>query len=163
MSIIAPQPIDDYKFIKPTGLVATTPTNCTAVLVNNAAEDELVYDIDATVAVGNCIVEFDFIIPDDFKAFANQADDVSIRATQDVGVSNDSTLTINVIDSAGVESDDDSVVVQDLTNVFATYDCAIDAGAFVAGDHFVVQITTTNPDNDDDCMITIPKVKYIPQ
>jgi hypothetical protein len=163
VSIIAPQPRQQFKYIKPTGLVATTPTNCTAVLANNAAEDELVYDIDAAAGAGNCILEFDFIIPDDFKMFANQGDDVSIRATQDLGASNDSTLTINVIDSAGVESDDDSVVTQDLTNVFATYDCAIDAGTFVAGDHIVIQITTTNPDNDDDCMITIPKVKYIPQ
>lgn len=162
MSIIAPQPIDDYKYIRPTGLVATTLANCTAVLVNNAAEDELVYDIDAT-GIGNAIIEFDFIIPADFKAFAGQADDVSIRATQDLGASNDSTLTINVIDTSGTNCDDNSVVAQDLTNVFATYDCAIDAGAFVAGDHITVQITTTNPDNDDDCMITIPKLKYIPQ
>ncbi len=162
MSIIAPSPRQAYKFIQPTGLFATTLTACTAVVANNAAEDELVIDIDATGA-GNCIIEFDFIIPDDFKAFANQGDDVSIRATQDLGASNDSTLTINVIDSNGVESDDDSVVTQDLTNVFATYDCAIDAGTFVAGDHIVIQITTTNPDNDDDCMITLPKVKYIPQ
>jgi len=163
VSIVAPQPIDDYKFIKPTGLVATTLTNCTAVLVNNAAEDELVYDIDAALAVGNAIIEFDFIIPADFKSFANQGDDISIRATQDLGASNDSTLTINAIDSAGTEIDDDSVVAQDLTNVFATYDCAIDAGAFNIGDHITIQITTTNPDNDDDCMITIPKLKYIPQ
>lgn len=162
MSIIAPQPIDDYKFIKPTGLYATTLTNCTAVVANNAAEDELVIDIDAT-GIGNCIVEFDFVIPADFKAFANQGDDISIRATQNLGASNDSTITIDVIDSLGVDSDDDSVAAQDLTNVFATYDCAIDAGTFVVGDHFIVRITTTNPDNDDDCMITVPKVKYIPQ
>ena len=162
VSICAPQPKDDYKFIKPTGLYATTLTACTAVLANNAAEDELVLDIDATGA-GNCITEFDFVIPADFKAFANQADDVSIRATQDLGASNDSTITIDVVDSAGVDSDDDSVNVIDLTNVFATYDCAIDAGTFAVGDHFIVRITTTNPDNDDDCMITVPKVKYIPQ
>lgn len=162
MSVCAPQPIDDFKYIKPTGLYATTLTNCTAVLANNVAEDELVLDIDAT-GIGNCITEFDFVIPPDFKAFANQADDVSIRATQDLGASNDSTITIDVIDSAGTDSDDDSVNVIDLTNVFATYDCAIDAGAWVVGDHFTVRITTTNPDNDDDCMITLPKVKYIPQ
>lgn len=162
MSIITPQPIDDYKYIKPTGLYATTLANCTAVLVNNGTEDELVFDIDAT-GIGNCLIEFDFIIPADFKAFANQADDVSIRATQDLGASNDSTITINVIDTSGVESDDDSVAAQDLSNVFVTYDCAIDAGTFVAGDHITIQITTTNPDNDDDCMITIPKLKYIPQ
>jgi len=162
MTMIAPQPKDDYKYIKPTGLYATTLTACTAVIVNNAAEDELVFDIDATGA-GNAIIEFDFIIPADFKAFANQGDDISIRATQDLGASNDSTLTINAIDSAGTEIDDDSVVAQDLTNVFADYDCAIDAGAFAIGDHITIQITITNPDNDDDCMITIPKLKYIPQ
>nr|BDI55215.1 MAG: hypothetical protein [uncultured archaeon] len=162
MTMIAPQPKEDYKYIKPTGLYATTLTACTAILVNNAAEDELVFDIDATGA-GNCIIEFDFIIPADFKAFAGQADDISIRATQDLGASNDSVITINAIDSGGNEIDDDSVAAQDLSNVFATYDCAIDAGAFVVGDHITIQITTTNPANDDDCMITIPKLKYIPQ
>jgi len=162
MSVVAPQLRDDYKYIKPTGLYATTLTNCTAVVVNNAAEDELVLDIDAT-GIGNCITEFQFQIPADFKAFANQADDVSIRATQDLGASNDSTITIDVVDSAGTDSDDDSVNAQDLTNAFATYDCAIDAGTFAVGDFFIVRITTTNTVNDDDCMITLPKIKYIPQ
>ena len=160
--ISAPQPINAFKYIKPTGLYATTLTNCTAVVVNNADEDELVIDIDAT-GIGNCITEFDFVIPADFKAFANQADDVSIRATQNLGASNDSIITIDVIDSAGTDSDDDSVAATDLTNAFATYDCAIDAGTFAVGDHFIVRVTTTNPDNDDDCMITVPKIKYIPQ
>ena len=162
MSIIVPKPTLPFKYIKPSGLVATTLTNCTAVLVNNAAEDELVYDIDASGA-GSCVLEFDFVIPDDFKKFANKSDDFSVRATQDLGASNDSTITVNVLDTSGTDSDDDSIAATDLTNVFATYDCAIDAGAFVAGDHITVQITTTNPANDDDCMITIPKLKYIPQ
>ena len=162
MSITTPPLRQQFKYMKPTGLFATTLTNCTAVVANNAAEDELVIDIDSTGA-GNCITEFDFIIPDDFKSFANQADDVSIRATQDLGASNDSTITIDVIDPLGVDSDDDSVAATDLTNVFATYDCAIDAGTWAVGDYFIVRVTTTNPANDDDCMLCLPKIKYIPQ
>jgi len=162
MSISVPPHVEPFKYIKPTGLYATTLTAATSVIVNDAGEDELVFDNDATGA-GSVVIELDFVIPDDFKKFANKSDDLSIRATQNAGASNDSTLTINVIDTAGTDCDDDSINAQDLTNVFATYDCAIDAGAFVAGDHITVQITTTNPANDDDCMFTLPKLKYIPQ
>ena len=162
MSITVPPHVEPFKYIKPTGLYATTLTAATSVIVNDATEDELVFDNDATGA-GSVIIEFDFVIPDDFKKFANKSDDVSIRATQNLGASNDSTLTINVLDSAGVESDDDSVAAQDLSNAFATYDCAIDAGTYSVGDHITIQITTTNPANDDDCMFTLPKLKYIPQ
>ena len=162
MSIIVPKPTLPFKYIKPSGLVATTLTNCTAVLVNNAAEDELAYDIDAS-GVGSAVIEFLFQIPADFKKFAGKSDDVSIRATQDAGADNDSTITIDVIDTSETDSDDDSVNAEDLTGAFATYDCAIDAGSFSVGDNITIKITTTNPDADDDSLITIPKIKYIPQ
>lgn len=122
----------------------------------------MVFETTATGA-GSTILELLFQIPDDFKKFAGKSDDLSLQAVQDAGADNDSVITIDVIDDSGADADDDSVNATDLTNAFATYDCAITGGTFTVGDHITVKITVTNPDADDDCRISIPKLKYLPQ
>lgn len=168
MSIIAPQPKDDYKYIDPIGLYAETLVNCTNVIANDAAIDELVFDIDITGAV-DALIELMFQIPADFKAFAGQADDLELQFIQD-GDSGDGvgdcTLTVNVIDTNGTNSDDNGIAAVDGTGAYVVLDCAIDAGAFVVGDYFVVQITideNVGSEAGDAVRVSIPKIKYIPQ
>jgi hypothetical protein len=167
--IIAPKPIDDYKYIKPTGLYAPTLTDCTAILVNDAAEDELAFDITSVINPLVCLLEFDFVIPADFKAFGGLADDLVVRALQDAVASllGNLTITVVVLDSAGVVVDDSSIATIALTAAYANYDCPlVTGGTFVAGDHITVQITldaTVAGAVGDDGRITIPKLKYIPQ
>lgn len=168
MDIIAPQPKDDYKYIDPIGLHADTLVNCTNVLANDAALDELVFDIDITGAV-DAEINLTFQIPADFKAFANQADDVVVSFIQD-GDSGDGvgdcTLTINVIDTAGTVSDDGGIAAVDGTGAYVELDCAIDAGAWAVGDYFVIQIIideNVGSEAGDAVRVSIPKIKYIPQ
>ncbi len=168
MSVIAPQPKDDYKYIDPIGLYATTLANCTVVLANDATLDELVFDIDISGAV-DALIELMFQIPADFKAFAGQADDLVVQFIQD-GDSGDGvgdcTLTINVIDTNGTNSDDNGINAVDGTGGYVELDCAIDAGAWVVGDYFVVQITideNVGSEAGDAVRVSIPKLKYIPQ
>lgn len=168
MSVIAPKPKDDYKYIDPIGLYAETLTNCTNVLALDAAIDELVFDIDITGAVA-AIIELMFQIPADFKAFANQGDDLELQFIQD-GDSGDGvgdvSITVNLLDSLGVDSDDDSIVAVAGTAGFVVLDCAIDAGTFVVGDYFIVQIIIdeiVGSEAGDACRVSIPKLKYIPQ
>jgi len=162
MSITVPKPTKPFKYIKPSGLYATTLSNATVALVNDATIDELVFETTASGA-GSVILELLFQIPDDFKKFAGKSDDLSLQAVQDAGADNDSLLTLDVLDAAGADADDDSVATEDITGSFATYDCAITGGTFAVGDHITVKITMTNPDADDDCRISIPKLKYIPE
>jgi hypothetical protein len=166
--IIAPQPKDDYKYIEPIGLYAETLANCTNVLANDAVVDELVFDIDITGAVA-ATIELMYQIPADFKAFAGQADDLSLRFIQD-GDSGDGVgdvgLSVNVLDTLGVDCDDDSIAAIAGTGAYVTLDCAMDAGTFVVGDYFIVQIIIAEivgSEAGDACRITIPKLKYIPQ
>ena len=168
MSIIAPQPKDDYKYIDPIGLYATTLANCTCVIANDATIDELVFDVDVTGAM-DALIELMFQIPADFKAFANQADDLELSFIQD-GDSGDGVgdvgITVDVIDSAGTDSDDDSIAAVAGTGAFVVLDCAIDAGAWAVGDYFIVRITLdeiVGSEAGDNCMVSIPKIKYIPQ
>ena len=168
MSIIAPQPKDDYKYIDPIGLYAETLVNCTNVLANDATLDELVFDIDISGAV-DALIELQFQIPADFKQFAGQADDLVIQFIQDAdsgdGVG-DCTLTINIIDTNGTDSDDDSIAAVDGTAAYVELDCAIDAGVFAVGDYFVVQIIideNVGSEAGDAVRVSIPKLKYIPQ
>lgn len=167
MTIIAPEPIDAYKYIKPTGFYAPTLTDCTAILVNDAAEDELAFDITSVINPLVCLLEFDFVIPSDFKAFGGLADDLVVRAIQDAGGVGDLTITVVVLDSAGVVVDDGSITTIALTGAYVDYDCPlVTGGTFVAGDHITVQITldaTVAGAVGDDGRITIPKLKYIPQ
>jgi len=167
MTMIAPKPTEDYKYIKPTGLYAPTLTDCTAILVNDAAEDELAFDITSVINPLVCLLEFDFIIPADFKAFGGLADDLVVRAIQDAGGVGDLTITVVVLDTSGTVIDDSSIATIALTGAYANYDCPlVTAGAFVAGDHITVQITldaTVAGAVGDDGRITIPKLKYIPQ
>lgn len=168
MTIIAPQPKDDYKYIEPIGLYAETLVNCTNVLVNDATIDELVFDIDITGAVA-ATIELQYQIPADFKAFAGQADDLSLRFIQDAdsgdGVG-DVGLTVNVLDTSGTDCDDDSIAAVAGTGAYVTLDCAMDAGVFVAGDYIIVQLLVAEivgSEVGDGCRISIPKLKYIPQ
>ncbi|KKN15264.1 hypothetical protein LCGC14_0987830 [marine sediment metagenome] len=162
MSLIIPKLTKPFKYIKPSGLYATTLANVAVAIVNDATIDELVFETTASGA-GSLILELLFQIPDDFKKFAGKSDDLSLVAVQDAGADNDSTITIDVIDASGADADDDSVNATDLTNAFATYDCAITGGTFAVGDYITIKITVTNPDADDDCRISIPKLKYLPQ
>jgi len=168
VSVIAPQPKDDYKYIAPIGLYAETLVNCTNVLANDAALDELVFDIDITGAV-DAEINLAFQIPADFKAFAGQADDLVVQFIQDAdsgdGVG-DCTLTINVIDTAGTVSDDGGIAAVDGTGGYVVLDCAIDAGAWAVGDYFVVQIVideNVGSEAGDAVRVSIPLLKYIPQ
>lgn len=168
MSIIAPQPKDDYKYINPIGLYAETLANCTNVLANDAAIDELVFDIDITGAV-DALIELAFQIPADFKAFAGQDDDLVIQFIQDAdsgdGVG-DCSLTVNVIDTAGTNSDDNDIAAVAGTAAYVELDCAIDAGAWAVGDYFVVQIQIdeiVGTEAGDAVRVSIPRIKYIPQ
>jgi hypothetical protein len=168
MSIIAPQPKDDYKYIDPIGLFATTLVNCTCVIANDATLDELVFNVDVAGAM-DAIIELAFQIPADFKAFANQADDLVIQFIQD-GDSGDGVgdvgITVDVIDTAGTDSDDDTIAAVAGTAGFVELDCAIDAGAWAVGDYFIVRITLDEigaSEAGDNCMVSIPKLKYIPQ
>ncbi len=143
--------------------VTGTLTNCTVTKVFNAAEDELAFDIDNTGGgAGSAEIYFQFRIPVDFKEFPDTSDDITIRAIQDGGADIDATITIDFLDNAGTDADDDSVAATTLTNAWATYDCATVTGdgTWAAGDAVNVLITVALTDNDDDVQIIYPKVLY---
>ena len=168
MSIIAPEMREAYKYIAPIGLHGDTLVNCTNVIANDAALDELVFDIDISGAV-DAEINLAFQIPADFKQFAGHADDVVVSFIQD-GDSGDGvgdvSITVNVIDTAGTVSDDGGIAAVAGTAGYVVLDCAIDAGAWAVGDYFVVQIVIdeiVGSEAGDAVRVSIPLVKYIPQ
>ena len=102
-----------------------------------------------------------FIIPPQFNAFGETSTDIVIRAIQSAGADIDATITINFYDNAGTDSDDDSISAEVLTNAWASYGCAIDAGTFVAGDKVQCKITLSLPDADDEVRINIPIISSV--
>jgi hypothetical protein len=110
-----------------------------------------------------------FQIPADFKMFAGLADDLVVQFIQDGNSGDgvgDCSLTINVIDTNGTNSDDNGIAAVGGTAGFVELDCAIDAGAFAVGDYFVVQIIIdeiVGSENNDAVRVSIPLIKYIPQ
>ena len=172
MSIIAPQPKDDYKYIDPIGLYATTLANGTITIVNDATADELAIHFESTAAAINCVFEMMFQIPADFKSFAGLADDLVIEAYQDVAAVDavgDIALTVAVLDTVGTTVDDGSIADIALTAAYVALDCPlVTGGAFAVGDYITVQISviTTGGDvseNLDAALVLFPKIKYIPQ
>jgi len=170
MSIIAPQPKDDYKYIDPIGLYASAVANGNVAIANDATVDELVFDGNATAAAYTLLIELQYQIPADFKAFGGLADDLTIQFIQDAdsgdGVG-DLGLTIVVLDSLGNVVDDSSIAAVAGTAGFVTLDCPlVTAGTWTIGDYFVVQISIAQIgacENLDGVRFTIPKLKYIPQ
>ncbi len=172
MSVIAPQPKDDFKYIDLIGLYATTLANGTITIVNDAGADELAIHFESTGAAINCVFEMLFQIPADFKAFAGHADDIVVSAYQD-GNSGDGegdiALTVAVLDTSGTTVDDGSIADIALTAAYVDLDAPlVTGGTFVAGDYCVIQISviTTGGDvseNNDDALVLFPKIKYIPQ
>lgn len=168
-SVCAPAPVPSYKYIPLSGFQVQTVANGSIDEVINATIDELGFDCDATNAAYSGEIEIAVQLPADFKAFAGQSDDVSVQAIQDAdsgdGVG-DLGISLDVTDSSGTAADDGSVANTALTGSFATYDCAITAGSFAAGDWIVVKISIlekgTN-ENGDGAIVSLPKIKYIPQ
>ena len=172
MSVIAPQPKDDYKYIDLIGLFSTVLANGTITIVNDAGADELAIHFESTGAAIDCVFTITFQIPADFKAFAGLADDLEISAYQD-GDSGDGegdiALTVQVLDTLGAVVDDGSIADVALTAAYVILDCPlVTAGAFVAGDYctVVISVITTGGDvseGGDDALVVLPKIKYIPQ
>lgn len=172
MTVINPQPKDDFKYIDLIGLFATTLANGTITIVNDAGADELAIHFESTGAAINCVFEIMFQIPADFKAFAGHADDIVVPAYQD-GDSGDGVgdiaITVQVLDTAGAVVDDGSIADIALTGAYIDHDAPlVTGGAFVAGDYCVVQISviTTGAmasELGDDALVQLPRIKYIPQ
>lgn len=172
MSVIAPQPKDDFKFIDLIGLYSTVLANGTITLVNDATADELAIHFESTGAAINCVFTITFQIPADFKSFAGHADDIVVSAYQD-GDSGDGVgdiaLTVGVLDTSGTTVDDGSIADIALTGAYVDHDAPlVTGGAFVAGDYctVVISVITTGAmasENGDDALVILPKIKYIPQ
>ena len=172
MSITTPQHVKPFKYLEPIGIFASTLANGTITLVNDATADELAIHFESTGAAINCVFEMMFQIPADFKKFEGIATDLVLRAYQD-GNSGDGVgdiaLTVAVLDTSGATVDDSSIDDIALTGAYVSLDCPlVTGGTFAVGDYIVVQISVITKaagvsENGDDALVTIPKIKYIPQ
>ena len=145
------------------GLVAeTTQTDCSTTYVLDTDEDEIVIYQEATDVTTAGVYDLQYQLPYDFYGLIGASDDVSLRAIQSSG-GTDMTITVEVYDNAGSNISDASIATTSLTASWATYDCALtnpDSDASLrGGDHIILRITTAGVHNDDDCKITIPKIK----
>jgi len=89
----------------------------TVTQLYDSTQREIVLDIVAGGAASSVDIYCQFAIPASFSAFGNSSDDITIRAIQTAGADIDTLITIDFIDNAGVDSDDDSVAAEGLTNV----------------------------------------------
>lgn len=168
--IVPPHKPESFKYLPISGLFVSAVTNVTFTETINAALDEYCFKF---VATGAPVVTIELAVqlPADFKKFPGASDDLTISAIQDAdsgdGVG-DMAITVDVLDDAGADADDDTIDDIALTNAFVALDCAITGGTFAKGDWITIKIGVTSKGGDaseagDEASVSLPKIKYIPK